>query len=746
VYNGIHLFHGNKILYYLTGFSLKLILSELNEKQIRNRAVHIIVPFYILAVCNNQFFKAMKILSKFVIFFIMMLLNLISCKSNEQPSATARDDFRYFVDQFEDMRVLRYRLPGFESLSLQQKKYIYYLSQAALAGRDILWDQNFRYNLTIRKTIETIIETYTGDKESPDYKAFLVYARRVFFANGIHHHYSSDKLKPGFKPEYFATLVRGSSPDRLPVKPGQSADDLISVLSPLIFDEKLFPRKVEQGAGRDMVAESATNFYEGVTQKEVEAFYAAKADSSDSRPVSAGLNSKVVKINGTITEEVYKSGGKYGAAIDSIICWLDKASAVAETEIQKRELQILIDYYRTGDLKKWDEYNVAWAQNSESMVDYINGFIENYEDPLGMKATWEAIVDYTDLEASRRTKTITANAQWFEDNSPIMPKYKKEKVTGVAAKVINIAMLGGDCYPPSPLGINLPNADWIRKEIGSKSVTLANITNAYDIASQGNGFLEEFAADAAEVERIKKYESIADALHTDLHECVGHASGKLAEGTDPNALKNYASALEEARADLFALYFMMDKKMIELGLLPDGQAAEALYDSYLRNGLLTQIVRIRPGKNIEEAHMRNRSLIAHWVYEKGKPDNVIELFNRDGKTYVKIHDYSKLRILFGELLEEIQRIKSEGDFEAGKNLVENYGVKVDPKLHTEILERYAKLKLAPYTGFVNPYLFPVYDSNGTITDVVVEYTDDYLGQMLYYGKNYSFLNPQESLK
>jgi dipeptidyl-peptidase-3 len=669
----------------------------------------------------------------------MLTNNLISGKKYKQPHVEEKDNFRYFVDQFEDMRVLKYKLPGFGSLSLQQKKFIYYLSQAALAGRDILWDQNFRYNLLIRKTLEAIIESYSGNRESADYKYFLIYAKRLFFANGIHHHYSRDKLKPGFSPEYFALLVKESSPEKLPLEAGQTPENLISIMSPVIFDEKLFPRKVEQREGADMIAESASNFYEGVTQKEVEAFYAGKADLKDQKPVSIGLNSKVVKINGRITEEVYKSGGRYGAAIDKIIFWLGKASSVADTETRKKELGLLIDYYKSGDLKKWDEYNVAWAQNSDEMVDYINGFIENYEDPLGMKATWEAIVDYTDLEASKRTRLITANAQWFEDNSPIQPKYRKEKVTGVAAKVINIAMLGGDCYPPSPLGINLPNADWIRKEIGSKSVTLANITNAIDIASQGNGFLEEFAASAAEVEKIKKYESLADALHTDLHECVGHASGKLAEGTDPNALKNYASVLEEARADLFALYFMMDRKIIELGLLPDRQAAEAQYDSYIRNGLLTQIVRIKPGKNIEEAHMRNRSLISHWVYEKGRPDNVIEFFNRDGKTYIRINNYKKLRILFGELLKEIQRIKSEGDFEAGKKLVEDHGVKIDPELHKEILERYEKLNLAPYTGFLNPYLFPVYDPGGAIIDILVEYTDDYLGQMMYYGKNYSFL-------
>ncbi|HNW57613.1 MAG TPA: dihydrofolate reductase [Bacteroidales bacterium] len=678
-------------------------------------------------------------LQKIFIPLIMMILSLNACKNAEKPADTAKNDFNYFVDQFEDIRVLRYNLPGFESLSLQQKEYIYYLSQATLAGRDMLWDQNFKYNLQIRKTIEAIIDGYSGDKESADYKEFIKYAKRVFFANGIHHHYSSDKFKPDFSESYFASLVKSCDAKKLPMAKGQTVDQFISFLTPVIFDEKLFARKIEQRAGSDMVAESATNFYEGVTQKEVEEFYASKTVPNDPRPVSLGLNSRVVKVNGKVTEEVYKSGGKYGPAIDNIIFWLEKAITVAETEAQKKELGLLIAYYKTGDLKKWDEYNVAWAQNSNQMVDYINGFIENYEDPLGMKATWEAIVDYTDVEATKRTQIITSNAQWFEDNSPIQPQYKKEKVTGVAAKVINIAMLGGDSYPPSPLGINLPNADWIRKDVGSKSVTLANITNAYDVASQGNGFLEEFAADQEEVDRIKKYGTISDALHTDLHECVGHASGKLAEGTDPNALKNYASPLEEARADLFALYYMMDKKMIELGLLTNEEAGKALYDSYLRNGLLTQIVRIKPGKDIEQAHMRCRSAIAHWVYEKGKADNVVSFISCDGKTYVKINDYKKLQSLFGELLKEIQRVKSEGDFEAGKNIIENYGVKVDPKLHAEILGRYEKLNLAPYTGFVNPVLTPVRNSNGEITNITVEYVNDYLGQMMYYGKNYSFL-------
>jgi dipeptidyl-peptidase-3 len=649
------------------------------------------------------------------------------------------DDFEYFVEQFEDIRVLRYQLPGFEFLTIQKKKLIYYLSQAALSGRDILWDQNFRYNMMIRKAIEAILDNYSGDKESAEYEAFLVYAKRVFFANGIHHHYSNDKLKPGFSASYFASLIDGTDRNYLPLSAGQTVEEFISILADVIFDEKLFGRKVEQRKGADMVAESAVNFYENVNQKEVEDFYKAKIDQQDPHPVSIGLNSKVSKKEGKIVEDVYRSGGLYGPVIDQIVIWLEKAIIASDSEMQRKEIGLLIDYYRSGDLKVWDNFNVLWAQDNEPEVDYNNGFIETYSDPLGRKATWEAIVNYTDIEASRRTKIITANAQWFEDNSPIQLQYKKEKVNGVAAKVINIAMLGGDCYPVSPLGINLPNANWIRKEVGSKSVSLANITNAYDITSQGNGFLEEFAAGQSEVDRIKNYGPLAEALHTDLHECVGHASGKLAEGTDPNALKNYASPLEEARADLFALYFMMDKKLLDLGLLPVEDAAKASYDAYLRNGLLTQIVRIKPGKDIEEAHMRNRSAISHWVYEKGRKENVVEIFRKDNKSYVGINDYLKLRNLFGDLLKEIQRIKSEGDYEAGKNLIENYGVKVDPDLHAEILERYKKLNLAPYTGFVNPILLPVYNTNGEITDVVLEYVDDYLGQMLEYGRKYSFL-------
>jgi dipeptidyl-peptidase-3 len=649
------------------------------------------------------------------------------------------DNFNYFIDQFEDIRVLRYKLPGFESLTLKQKELIYYLSQAALSGRDILWDQNFRFNMKIRKTIEAILDHYSGNKTSEEYKAFLVYAKKMFFANGIHHHYSNDKFKPGLDAKYFGDLIKGTDKHKLPLENDQTVDQLISLLSPVIFDENIYGRKVEQRSGADMLSESSINFYDDVNQKEVERFYAVKTDSTDPKPVSLGLNSKVTKKNGKVVEEVYRSGGLYGKAIDQIILWLKKAIAASESDLQKKELGILIEYYMTGDLRKWDDFNVAWVQNNSPEVDYNNGFIETYSDPLSMKATWEAIVNYTDIGATKRISAITANAQWFEDNSPIPALYKKEKVTGVAARVINIAMLGGECYPVSPLGINLPNASWIRKEIGSKSVRLSNIADAYDITSMGNGFLEEFAADEAEVDRTKKYGPIADALHTDLHECVGHASGKLAEGTDTTSLKNYSSALEEARADLFALYFIPDKKILELGLLPNEEAAKASYDAYLRDGMLTQMVKIKPGKNIEEAHMRNRSAISHWVYEKGMKDNVIELFKKGNKSYVRINDYQKLRNLFGELLREIQRIKSEGDYKEGRRIIENFGVKVDPSLHTEILERYKNLNLAPYTGFINPDLIPVYDPDGRIKDVKVEYVDDFLGQMLDYGRKYSFL-------
>lgn len=648
-------------------------------------------------------------------------------------------DFHYELDRFDDIRVLRFRLPGFEKLSLRQKKFIWYLSRAALAGRDIIWDQNFRYNLLIRKTFEAIIESYRGNRQTNDFNSFMVYARKVFFANGIHHHYSSDKMIPPFSPEYLKLLVNDTETELLTVgslNKEQLADGICSVL----FSSN-YMKKTELKAGVDLVTSSSSNFYEGVTQSDVESFYAALIDPSETRPVSTGLNSRLVKMDGVSREQVYRSGGRYGEAIDQIIYWLELAGESAETEAQASDLSLLRDYYRTGSLEKWDQYNCAWAKNNVGVVDYINGFIETYEDPLGMKATWESVVQYADEEATLRSLSITENAQWFEDNSPVDGKYRKEKVTGVAARVTNVAMLGGDCYPSSPLGINLPNADWIRKDVGSKSVRLANIADAYDTTSRGNGFLEEYAASAEEIERQRKYGTTTDALHTDLHECVGHASGKLAEDTDPNALKNYASTLEEMRADLFALFFIVDEKMINLGLLPDIEAGKTEYDSYIRNGLITQLVRIKKGKTIEEAHMRCRAAIAQYVYEKGLSSGTITMFKREGKTFVKINDYLQLRSLFGDLLKEVQRIKSEGDYESGKKLVEAYGVNVDGELHEEVLERYAKLNLAPYTGFVNPELMPVYDETGAITDIVVNDAGDYLIQMMNYGKNWSFLDP-----
>jgi len=661
-----------------------------------------------------------------------------SCKTDKGNVKGSGDDFIYLVDKFADVQVLKFQLPAFEELTLQQKQLIYYLGEAALSGRDIHWDQNFKYNLKIRKTLEAIIDSYSGDRNSDEFGEFMTYAKRVFFANGIHHHYSNDKFTPGFSSEYFAGLVKGSDVSLLPAGDGD-VEDLLEELTPVLFDPGLYAKKIEQGAGADVVAGSAVNFYEGVTQAEVEKYYGALADPDDPRPVSLGLNSRVIRKDGKVSEVVYKSGGLYGEAIDRIVFWLEKAMEVAETDVQKKEIALLIEYYRTGSLKTWDDYNVVWAGNNEPVVDYVNGFIEVYNDPMGMKGSWESVVNYKDVEATRRTVIIGDNAQWFEDNSPIDDRYKKEEVKGVQGKVINVAMLGGDCYPTSPIGINLPNADWIRKDVGSKSVTLANITNAVDKASLGSGFLEEFAASPEEIKRVREFGTLAGNIHTDFHEILGHGSGKLAEGTDPNALKNYSSALEEARADLFALYYMPDEKVTELGLLPSKEAAMAEYDSYMRNGLMTQLVRIQPGKNIEQAHMRCRATISHWVYEAGKPDNVVEMFTRDGKTYVRINDYDSLRELFGDLLSEVQRIKSEGDFEAGKELVETYGILIDPVLHGELIERYAKLDLAPYSGYINVNLVPVTDNEGIITDVKVEYVDDFLGQMMKYGKEYSFL-------
>ncbi|HJX70818.1 MAG TPA: hypothetical protein VJ346_02665, partial [Bacteroidales bacterium] len=590
----------------------------------------------------------------------------------------------------------------------------------------------------IRRTLENIYETYTGDRETEDFLNFMVYLKRIWFSNGIYHHYSTDKLIPGFTPEYFHSLVENSDGNEFPLKPGQSLDDFIRELIPVIFDPEVLPKKVCQDSQKDIIAGSAVNFYEGVNQSQVESFYEKMKNPEDPRPVSHGLNSKVVMKNGMIEEVVWKMGGMYGEAIEQILYWLDKAQTVAETPEQSESLLKLIEYYKTGNLSTWDEYNVLWVKDQRSLVDFVNGFIETYSDPLGLKATWESVVNFRDTEATRRTDIISSHAQWFEDNSPIDNQFKKKEVKGVTAKVITVVQLGGECYPATPIGINLPNANWIRKEYGSKSVTMENITYAYDQADLKTGFLEEFAADEDEIKLARKYGFLANNIQTDLHECLGHGSGQMKPGVASDALKNYHAPVEEARADLFALYFIMDPKMVELGLFPTQDAAKAEYNRFVRNGLMTQLVRIQPGKDIEQAHMRNRQLIAKWCLEKGMTDKVIEQISRDGKTYCRINDYNKLRLLFGKLLREVQRIKSEGDYEAAKSLVEKYGVKVNKDLHEEMLARYQKLNRSPYSGFINPELIPV-EEEGEILDVEIRYPEDYAGQMMHYSRNYSFL-------
>lgn len=624
-------------------------------------------------------------------------------------------------------------------MSLQQKVLIYYLSQAALEGRDILWDQHNRYNLTIRRVCEGVYENYMGDKSTEDWKNFETYLKQIWMANGIHHHYSEDKILPKFSKEYFTTIVKSVDPGRMPFRDGMAADETLTEIVPVMFDPNIMPKRMNQAAGVDLIKTSAVNFYEGVTQKEVENFYNKMKNPNDATPVSYGLNSKVVKKDGVVAEQVWKQGGMYDKAITRIIGWLEKAAGVAENEQQKAVINTLIDFYKTGDLKTFDDYSIKWVSDTSSHVDFVNGFIETYADPLGMKGSWESIVNFKNIEATKRTETISTNAQWFEDNSPIDPRFKKSEVKGVSAKVITAAILGGDCYPATPIGINLPNSNWIRAQHGSKSVTIENITYAYDKAAEGNGFNEEFMWSDDERALSKKYGSLTDNLHTDLHECLGHGSGKLLPGVDGDALKAYGSTLEEARADLFALYYLGDPKLVELKLLPDNEAYKSEYYQYVMNGAMTQLTRIKPGKTIEEAHMRNRALIANWVMEKGKADSVVVFKQKDGKTYVVVNDYDKLRDLFGKLLAEVQRIKSEGDYEAGKKLVETYGVKVDPKLHKEVLTRYEKLNLAPYKGFVNPVYKPITDANGKITNITISYDENYIDQQLRYSRQYSVL-------
>ncbi len=676
---------------------------------------------------------------KFLI-FLMMSVILFSCdiKTEKQTEDQPNDEFKFLIDQFDDLKIMRYQIPDFEILTLEQKKLVYYLSQAALAGRDIIFDQNFKHNLCIRRTLEAIVENYNGDKENAEYNNVMVYLKRVWFSNGIHHHYSTEKFTPDFSKEYFAELVNAVNESKLPLQDGETKEDLISKLTPLMFDTAIASKRVCQDSEMDMIVNSANNFYEGVTQEEVEKYYSAIIDITDITPVSHGLNSKVVKEDGKVVEKVYKIGGMYTEAIEKIVYWLEKASTTTETAVQKAAMEKLIEYYKTGDLRTFDEFNILWVNDLESEVDYVNGFTEVYGDPLGMKATWESVINFKDKIATERAIIISDNAQWFEDNSPTDPRFKKKEVKGVSAKVITVAQLGGDCYPSTPIGINLPNADWIRAEYGSKSVTMENITFSYDKASEGNGFLEEFVYSQEEIGLAKKYGFIAGNLHTDLHECLGHGSGQLLPGVSTDALKNYHSPLEEARADLFALYYLMDKKMVDFGLMPSLEVAKVEYNGYIKNGLMTQLTRIELGKSIEQAHMRNRQLIAKWCYEKGVAENVILMEKRDGKTFVFINDYEKLRGIFAELLIEVQRIKSEGDYEAGKSLVENYGVKVDYELHKEILDRFKKLNLAPYGGFINPVLVPVKE-NGEIIDIKVEYPDNYTDQMMEYSKKYSFL-------
>ena len=663
---------------------------------------------------------------------------LTACGGN--PKTTAESEkFDYTVEHFADLQIVRYRLPGFEDLSLKQKELVYYLTEAALQGRDILFDQNGKYNLTIRRMLEAVYTGYKGDKNTPDFKAMEVYLKRVWFSNGIHHHYGSEKFVPGFTPEFFRQAVQSVDAATLPLAEGQTVEQLCEEVFPVIFDPTVMPKRVNQAAGEDLVLTSACNYYDGVTQQEAEDFYNALKNPQDETPVSYGLNSRLVKEDGKIQEKVWKVGGLYGQALEKIVYWLKKAEGVAETPEQKAVIAKLMEFYETGDLKTFDEYAILWVKDLNSRIDFVNGFTESYGDPLGMKASWESLVNFKDLEATQRTELISGNAQWFEDHSPVDGQFKKEKVKGVSAKVITAAILAGDLYPATAIGINLPNANWIRSHHGSKSVTIGNITDAYNKAAHGNGFNEEFVYSDAELQLIDKYADVTDELHTDLHECLGHGSGKLLPGVDPDALKAYGSTIEEARADLFGLYYVADPKLVELGLTPSADAYKAQYYTYLMNGLMTQLVRIEPGNNVEEAHMRNRQLIARWVYEKGAAEKVVELVKKDGKTYVVINDYEKVRDLFGRLLAEIQRIKSTGDYAGAHDLVEAYAVKVDPALHAEVLERYKKLNLAPYKGFVNPKYEAVTDADGTITDVTVTYDEGYAEQMLRYSKDYSTL-------
>ena len=664
---------------------------------------------------------------------------LLAGCSQQGKQELEQDSFDYTVEQFADLQLLRYKVHGFEDLPLEQKKLVYYLSEAALQGRDILFDQNGKYNLIIRKMLETVYTDYQGDRTDANFVNMETYLKRVWFSNGIHHHYAADKFVPGFTPEFLKKALESVDTKKLPLAEGETLDELCKEVFPVIFDAKLMAKRVNQADGEDLVLTSASNYYDGVTQKEAEDFYGKMKNPNDTMPVMFGMNSRLVKENGKVQEKVWKSGGLYGQAIDKIIYWLEKAKGVAENDAQKAVIEKMIQFYQDGDLKTFDEYAILWVKDLDSRVDFVNGFTESYGDPLGMKASWESIVNFKDLETTKRTELISANAQWFEDHSPVDKRFKKEEVKGVSAKVITAAIIAGDLYPATAIGINLPNSNWIRSVHGSKSVTIGNFTDAYNKAAHGNGFSDEFVYSEVEKGYLEKYGDLTGDLHTDLHECLGHGSGQLLPGVDPDALKAYGSTIEEARADLFGLYYLPDAKMRELGLTPHDDAYKAEYYSYMMNGLMTQLVRIELGNNVEEAHMRNRQLIAKWAFEKGAAEKVTELVKKDGKTFVKINDYEKLRALFGQLLNEIQRIKSEGDFEAARQMVENYAVKVDPELHQEVLVRYEKLNLAPYKGFVNPVYTAKTDAKGNIIDVEISYGEGYAEQMLRYSKDYANL-------
>ena len=674
------------------------------------------------------------------LFFASIMLNACQNRPSDTPTEP-QAEFQVLADQFADLQVLRYRIPGFENLTLQQKELLYYLSQAARSGHDMIWDQNYRHNLLIRKTIENIVEHYEGDRKDPRWEQFMVYAKRVWFSNGIHHHYSTRKLVPEFDAAYWNALIQGCPKATFPVTPSCSNPaQLAAFLQPILFDPKIDAKRVNQESGIDLVQGSANNFYSGVTQKEVEAYYKPLKNPADTTPVWFGLNSRLTKVNGKVTEIPWKSGGLYGEAIDRIRFWLQKAITVAENPKQKKALELLEEYYKTGDLKTWDAYNIAWVQDTESMIDVVNGFIEVYGDPLGMRASYESVVSFRDMEATKRIKAIGDQAQWFEDQSPILAEHKKAKVTGISAKVITVVQEAGDASPSTPIGINLPNADWIRKMHGSKSVALGNIVYAYNEMGAKGSSIQEFAWDQAEIDRSKKFGPLAGDLHTDLHEVIGHASGQLNPGigTPKETLKQYASTLEEARADLVALYYIMDPKLIELGVMPSLEVGKAEYDGYIRNGLMLQLRRLEPGENLEESHMRNRQLNAAWAYQKGQANKVIERKQRDGKTYFVVNDYNALRDLFGQLLREIQRIKSEGDFKAGQALVETYGVKVEQALVAEVKKRFESIQSKPYSGFIQPRLVPIM-VQGKIKDVKVEYPDNFVEQMMEFGREYATL-------